>query len=210
MRQKIIKLMSDGTPRTSSEIAKAVECSRQYAMNVMRELVANKEAKIVDGEAGNAREKRYVIEVSGIAKAHKAWAAGKLRLVATAEQFELMLTRNASAEPTPEMRLVLAVLGQAARDAQAAYKKYIESYIPKNPERKNYVFKPISAKALLLSEEFRFWTDGHAGEYGALVGLDSVFVLEQFCLYLGLNLDALRAINGGEFEARLMNAVVPA
>jgi hypothetical protein len=136
----------------------------------------------------------------------------RLKLVATPEQFELFLTRNVPWPPTPEIRLVVAVLAQAARDALDCYKNYLSSFTRKRrvkgaPKAAPKKVQPMTIEALLNDEAVAFWFDGRAGDFAQLIGLDAEFVKEQFIKHLGIDVDALLNMREEDREARFILSV---
>lgn len=123
--------------------------------------------------------------------------------LASAGQFATMLTRNISGRVIPESRLIVAVLRQAAEDAQAEWRKFLRSYVPKSAVNEGKHQAPIEPSEFLRAAPIRFWTSGGMSVYAELVGLDPVFVYEQFAKHLGIDLKAASHANVGDAQAGL-------
>lgn len=141
----------------------------------------------------------------------KEWVEGREKLVATPSQFETMLSRNCDLSLSPEVKLVLAILRQAAADAQEKYREYLRSYIPKITKNKKGEkterFSPMPVSVMLDSEELSFWISGNAGIYGQLIGLDPDFLFEQFRDHLGIDIETAKTLSFSQFDAELRGAL---
>ncbi|MDR5800611.1 hypothetical protein [Caballeronia sp. LZ001] len=127
------------------------------------------------------------------------FAESREALVATPALFAKMLTRNIPDRVIPEARLIIAVLRQAAADAQAEWKKFLRSQASGNA-------RPIPAGEFMKKPSIRFWTSGGMPLYAELVGLDPGFVYEQFAKHLGIDLKAVSCVCAPAKQSTLPNS----